>query len=131
MLLLIRAGFGFRIFYGVIDNVVSWDHMLNFEKFLSGNGFPIPLVCAVVSVYLQFFSSLSWMVGYQVKISSVIMILNFAVAIIGFHVATGDTYLNTAPALHLLIIAVFLFFVGPGNISLDQQLRKKTNTSPR
>ncbi len=129
MLLLLRWVFGFRIFYGVIDNVVSWDRMLEFEQFLNSNGFPFPLVSAVVSVYVQFLSSLSWMAGYKVKISSLLMIINFLVALFGFHIAAGDTYLGMAPAIHLLSVSIFLFAVGGGNASVDHWLGKKRSKS--
>ncbi len=124
VLFIIRIVFGFRIFYGVADNVFSWEHMVQFEKFLASNGFPLPLLCAVTSVYAQFFSSLSWILGYQVRVSSLVMIINFFVAIIGFHVASGDSYLGMAPAIHLFAIAIMLYSLGSGKVSLDHFFKR-------
>ncbi len=119
-LLLIRLAFGIRLIYGVIDNVLSWERMLEFEAFLSANGFPIPLVSAIVSVYLQLIAGISWVIGYQVKYSAMLMIGNFLVALIGFHIIQGDSYLNTAPAIHLLCISILLLAMGPGKYALDK-----------
>ncbi|MEQ8304158.1 MAG: DoxX family protein [Cyclobacteriaceae bacterium] len=124
-LLLLRLIFGTRIVYGVIDNVLSWEQMIEFQNFLSANGFPFPLFCAVTSVYIQLLAGLSWFVGYQTRIASTLMIFNFLVAIIGFHLAQGDSYLGTAPALHLLTISILLLLTGPGAISVDQKLAPK------
>ncbi len=120
-LLLIRLAFGARLIYGVIDNVVSWDRMLEFEAFLSANGFPVPLVSAILSVYFQLLAGISWVIGYQVRYSALLMTGNFLVAVIGFHIIQGDSYLNTAPALHLLCISVLLFAIGPGKYALDKK----------
>lgn len=121
-LLLIRLAFGFRLIYGTIDNVISWEQMLEFESFLQANGFPLPLVSAILSVYLQFLAGICWIMGFQVRIASMVMCGNFLVALMGVHLVNGDTYLALAPALHLLVIALLLWALGPGKISLDHRL---------
>lgn len=119
-ILLLRIAFGFRLIYGTFDNIIDWERMLEFKTFLAGNGFPFPLVCAVASVYLQFLAGISWIIGYQVKWTSLLMIFNFVIALVGVHLSHGDTYLNMAPAVHLLVIAFFLYFTGPGRYALDK-----------
>lgn len=119
----LRLAFGFRLIYGVIDNILSWERMLEFRDFLALNGFPIPLISAVLSVYLQFLAGLCWILGYQVKLASVFMILNFVVAIVGVHLLHGDSYINMAPAIHLLVVAFLLYVLGPGNISLKEKFK--------
>lgn len=113
-LLLLRLVFGFRLIYGTADNVLSWDRMLEFKSFLAANGFPFPLFCALISVYTQFFAGWSWVLGYQLRISSLLMLVNFLVAIIGVHLIHGDTYLGMAPAIHLLTVAGCFYLLGPG-----------------
>lgn len=93
--------------------------MLEFEHFLNVNGFPFPLASAIISVYAQFLSGVGWVFGFKARMASVIMIFNFLVAIIGFHIFSGDTYLNTAPALHLLAVAILLMSFGAGKYSID------------
>lgn len=92
--------------------------MLEFKDFLAANHFPMPLICAVVSVYVQFLAGLSWITGFQVKISSILMIGNFTVALIGVHLLHGDSYLGMAPAIHLLVVAIVLFWLGAGKYTL-------------
>lgn len=118
--LLLRIAFGFRLIYGTFDNIIDWDRMLEFKAFLATHGFPFPLFCAVLSVYLQFLAGISWIIGYQVKWTSLLMIVNFIIALVGVHLSHGDTYLNMAPAIHLLVVAVFLYFVGPGRYAIDK-----------
>ena len=117
-LLIIRLVFGVRLIFGTIDNVISWDRMLEFRDFLDGQGFPLPLICAIVSVYLQFLAGICWIFGFQTKVASLLMILNFLVAIIGVHLLHGDSYINMAPAIHLLAVAFLLFTHGAGRYAL-------------
>jgi putative oxidoreductase len=119
-LLLVRLAFGTRLIYGTIDNVLSWERMLEFEAFLAANGFPFPLISAIVSVYLQMLCGISWILGYQVKLSSALMAGNFLVAIVGVHLLHRDSYINTAPAIHLLCISLLLLSFGPGKYALDK-----------
>ncbi len=51
--LLLRLFIGVWLIYGVQDNILHWNRMLEFEKFLNTFNFPFPLVCAVVSIYAQ------------------------------------------------------------------------------
>jgi putative oxidoreductase len=51
--LLMRLFVGLRLVYGVIDNVLQPERMIEFSKFLEQFGFPLPLVSAIVSVYAQ------------------------------------------------------------------------------
>ena len=119
-LLLLRLAFGFRLIYGVIDNIVSWERMLEFKIFLTKMGFPFPLICAIASVYIQMLAGLSWLIGYKIKLMSLLMIGNFIVAIVGVHVLHKDSYLNTAPAIHLLVVAIVLYLLGGGRYGLDK-----------
>ena len=121
-LLVIRLAFGGRIIYGVTDNVFSWEHMLAFEAFLQANGFPLPLVSAIASVYLQFLAGIAWVIGYKVRWAAALMAGNFLVALVGVHILHGDAYLNMAPAIHLLVISGLLWAFGAGHYSLDQKL---------
>ena len=120
-LLLVRLAFGARLIYGVMDNILSWDRMVEFEAFLTANGFPFPLVSAIVSVYLQMLCGISWILGYKVKYTALLMVGNFLVAIVGVHLIHGDSYINTAPAIHLLCISLLLFVFGAGLYALDKK----------
>lgn len=114
--LAIRLAFGFRLIYGTLDNIISYSQMLHFRDFLEAHGFPLPLVSAFVSVVLQFLAGLSFITGLWIRIFSALMILNFIIALIMVHI--GDSYLNSAPAIHLLAVSVFLLLNGGGKWSL-------------
>lgn len=120
-LLLIRIVFGFRLIYGTADNIFSWERMLEFEGFLASNGFPFPIVSAVVSVYAQFVAGTCWAFGFYTRAAALLMIVNFLVAIVGFHLANEDSYLNTAPAIHLLCVAILLLLAGPGKFAINDK----------
>lgn len=124
-LLLIRLAFGFRLIYGVADNIISWEQMLEFKSFLDANHFPLPLVSAITSVYLQAIAGLFWIIGFQTKSAAAVMAINFLVAIIGVHILSGDHYLQTAPALHLLLISILLLTTGPGKYAIDKGALKR------
>jgi putative oxidoreductase len=61
--LLLRLFTGIRLLYGVLDNVVSWSHMLKFRDFLQQFQFPFPLLSAILSVYCQLLAGILFIVG--------------------------------------------------------------------
>ena len=126
-LLLLRLAFGFRLVWGAFDTVLSWDDMLEFADWLDGYGFPVPLVSAIVSAYAQLFAGLAWMIGLWVRPFSILMIFNFVVAILFVHIAGGTPYVETAPAVHMLIFAAVLLLIGPGKLVVGT--RKKWRTA--
>lgn len=116
---LLRCAFGTRLIYGTQDNILSWEQMLEFSKFLESYHFPFPLVSAVVSVVAQFAGGLMFILGYHTRLAALVMLLNFTVALIFVH--WGDAYLNLAPALHIWIVSLFLLTYGPGKIAIDSR----------
>src|SRR5687767_10131561 len=103
-LLLARLFVGIRLTYGVIDNVLSWEHMLAFRDFLASFLFPFPLVCAVVSVYAQLIASLMIIVGWKIRYAAVVMIVNFLIALVVIH--RDDSFEQMTPALAMLFLNV-------------------------
>ncbi len=89
--------------------------MLHFRDFLEGHGFPFPLISAFVSVVAQFLAGLSYISGLWIRFFSALMILNFLIALAMVHMR--DTYLNSAPAIHLLVVSIFLLINGGGRWS--------------
>jgi len=124
-ILLLRLFIGGRLFYGVIDNVLSWEDMLAFEGFLQANGFPFPLVSAVVSVYAQFICSIMILLGFRIRIAAFIMVINFIVALVFVHIATGDTVEGMTPALAMLFGSLTLLFTGAGKYSFNSKIEKE------
>ena len=118
-ILFLRLFVGLRLFYGVIDNVLSWNRMMEFSEFLHGQGFPWPMVSAVVSVYAQFICSILILIGYKIRFASFIMIANFLVALWMVH--RNDTVEGMTPPLAMLFGSLTLLFVGAGKFSFDRQ----------
>lgn len=116
---LLRIFIGSRLFYGVIDNILSWDKMIEFSDFLNANSFPIPILSAVISVYVQFIGSILILVGFKIRIASFILVINFLVAIIFFHFKINDTIEGMTPALAMLFGCLTFIFMGSEKISLD------------
>lgn len=117
-LLFLRIAFGIRLIWGTQDNILSFDRMQEFAGFLEVNGFPFPLFSAFASVYLQFVAGVCWILGYWVRESALVMVANFVVAILMVHI--GDTYIGTAPAIHIFTFALFLLCSGGGKYGLQK-----------
>ena len=118
-LFLLRLFIGTRIIYGVIDNVIIWDKMLEFSKFLEANHFALPVFFAIVSVYVQLLFGLCLLTGYKIRLASFILILNFLVAI-AVHLKMGDSIEGMTPALAMLFGCITLLFTGAGKLSFEK-----------
>ncbi len=116
-ILLLRLIVGIRLLQGTWDNIISWNQMLEFEKFLAANGMLFPLQAAVVSVYAQFICGILFIIGWQTRLAAVVMIVNFMVALLLIH--TRDTLQGAFPALIIWAVSVFFLLNGAGKISVD------------
>jgi putative oxidoreductase len=116
----IRLLLGGHLVYGVQDNVRSYAQMLEFRDFLLLHGFPVPLLSAHVSVYVQLLSGICYLTGLGTRVAAGLMIVNFLVALLMVH--TGGPYAAAFPALAMLSGAIFLLLNGPGRPSVDHRL---------
>lgn len=123
-ILLLRIFIGGRLLYGVIDNVLIWERMIEFSDFLQANDFPFPLISAVASVYLQFFGAILILLGFKIRITSLFLIVNFLVALLAVHIRANDTIEGMTPALAMLFGCLTFLFAGAERISLDEYLKK-------
>jgi putative oxidoreductase len=117
-LFILRLFVGLRLIYGVIDNILSWDRMLEFESFLNKVGFPFPLACAVISVYAQFVAGVMIVAGWKIRYAALLMIFNFTVAWI--MVDRFGTIEQMTPALAMLFCNILFLFSGSGKIALKR-----------
>ena len=122
---LLRLFVGSVLIYGTQDNVLHPERMLEFRDFLAANGFPRPIASAHLSVYAQFISGILIVLGLLTRWAAVVMIINFAVALLMVHWKLPFSA-NVAP-LSMLFGAVFLLFYGPGTLSLDGWIRRNAN----
>ena len=118
---LLRVFVGIRLLYGVIDNIVSWERMIEFSAFLQNNGFPLPMFSAITSVYVQFLGAILILVGYKIRYASFVLVVNFLVAVIFVHVRANDTIEGMTGALAMLFGCLTFLFNGADRISLDDR----------
>lgn len=116
---LLRIFIGLRLLYGVADNIASWHKMQEFAAFLDANNFPFPLVCAVLSVYAQAIAAVMILLGLQIRLAALLMIVNFAVALIMVH--RNDTIEGMTPALAILFSSFVFLLEGAGKFSVDKR----------
>ncbi len=119
-ILLLRIFVGLRLLYGVIDNIISWEKMLEFASFLEVHHFPLPIVSAVSSVAVQFICGLFVLIGFKIRMTSILLVINFIVALLFVHIRSGDTVEGMTPALAILFISLAFVFTGAGRISVDK-----------
>ena len=124
-LLLVRLVVGARLVVGTWDNVTAWARMEEFAAFLSGHGFPAPLVSAVVSVAVQFAGGVLVALGLGTRPVGALLAVNFAVALGTVHLPGDDAYEALFPALVILAVAVLLALGGAGRWSLDAGLARR------
>lgn len=115
---LFRLFIGFRLLYGVVDNILVWEHMLEFESFLHAHHFPFPRLAAIISVLALAISSLMIIIGYKIRWASVFMIIYFTVALL---VHRGQSVEEMTPALAMFFAAVLFLFLGAGRYSLQKE----------
>jgi putative oxidoreductase len=117
--LLLRLFIGVWLIYGVQDNILHWDRMEEFEKFLAGFKFPFPLISAVVSVYAQAIAAVMIILGWKIRIAAIVMIINFIVALLMVHLS--HPFNSMIPALSLIFICLLFLFQGAGRFSVDRE----------
>ena len=122
----VRLIIGFHLVYGTQDNVFSYARMEEFAAFLSAHKVPFPLFAAFVSAYAQFICGILFIVGAATRYAALVMIINFIAAILIAHL--GDPYPAKFPALMMLAGACFLFLHGPGELSVDRLLARRSKT---
>ena len=124
-ILILRVFISSRLLYGVIDNILSWEQMMEFSKFLEANNFPFPIIAAVASVYIQFFGAIMILVGFKLRLASFVLTTNFMVALIFVHVMANDSIEGMTPALAMFFGCLTLLFTGADKISLENYLGSK------
>lgn len=125
--LFIRVAIGIFIIHGVQDNILSWERMLEFSKFLETHHTPFPLFSAYLSVYVQFFCGLMLLLGAAVRLAGLLLILNFIVAILLVHI--GDSFSQYYPAAQLIAMGFFFLFNGAGPLSVDALWERKGHSA--
>jgi putative oxidoreductase len=96
-------------------------------KMMAGQGLPIPDVLLIFTIAFQLLGGLSLLLGYQVKIGSILLILFLIPATLVFHNPLGDpSQLNDfLKNIGLIGGLLMLIYTGAGALSLEQATAKK------
>ncbi len=116
---ILRFFVGSRLLYGVIDNIISWERMIEFSGFLHINGFPFPVISAILSVYIQAIGGLLILIGYHIRLASLVLVINFVIAVL-VHIRLGDSIEAMTPALAIVSCCFAFIFTGAGRISISK-----------
>ncbi|HEY0158677.1 MAG TPA: DoxX family protein [Thermoanaerobaculia bacterium] len=122
-LFFIRLTIGFRLIYGVADNVFSWAHMIEFRDFLEKLGVPFPLFSAHLSAYAQFICGILFIAGFLFRPAAFVMVINFICALLIAHRTGG--YAPAAAAWIMLFTSLGFLFHGAGKLSVDEWLTRR------
>lgn len=126
-LLLMRIFVGLFLIWGVWDNITEQARMQEFIEFLRQHGFASPKIMAPLSVYVQFFVGIAFVLGVFTRWAGILCVINFVVAI-----AMVDRFggmRGIFPSGCLVAIGLYLATHGAGRFSLDSAL--KANEIPR
>lgn len=125
--LFIRLFAGTFLIYMSQDNVFSGARMEEFERFLSGFGFPLPAIAAPLSVYAQFLVGICFLLGAGTRAAAAVMAVNFVVALAMVH--TRLPFREALDPAAMLACSLSLFMTGAGPWSVDARLRRRAATT--
>ncbi|WP_196140334.1 DoxX family protein [Aliikangiella sp. G2MR2-5] len=117
-LFLMRLLIGVFLIWGVADHLFNSGKMTEFEGFLRQFEFYQPSFISRVSIWLQFFVGLSFVLGLFTRWAGVLCTLNFMIALIMVNGAHGIR--AVFPAIILVLIGLYLATKGGGRYSLDK-----------
>lgn len=92
--------------------------MKEFAAFLARFHFLLPIVSAVVSVYAQAACALLILLGIWVRPAAVVMVANFAIALLAVHFPLGDSIEAMTPALAMFFGCLTLAFTNGGRYAI-------------
>jgi putative oxidoreductase len=124
-LVLIRLITGLLIFVhglgtfnkGHMDGNIAW---------LTDLHFPVPVLMAYIGKGAELFGGVLLMLGLFTRISALVLIIDMLV--ITIVLGNGKIFTEDQQPFLLLLLFAYLFFAGPGKISLDHLLFNKIKT---
>lgn len=121
--MLLRIFLGAFLIWGVWDNIISAERMLEFEDFLKKFGFIYPEVMARLSVMAQFLVGVSFVLGLMVRWFSIVCIINFIIAIIMVDGHSGIR--GSFPSAMIIMVSILFLTKGAGILSFDRRFFKE------
>lgn len=116
-----------RVVAGTAMALHGWPKIQNPTSWMPPDA-PIPGVLQACAAAAEFGGGICWVLGALTPVASFLIAVTMSVAAFGVHMAKGDPFVakgggpSYEPALGYLSIAVALFLIGPGRLSLDYLL---------
>lgn len=118
---LLRLAFGYELYNAAGHTALHpAEGIPGYAEWLKSLGFPFPIVSAALSAYAEFIGAVLMLLGFKTRWAAVILAINFTFALLFGHLAIGDTYQNSFPAINLFAMSIFLLLNGPGKPSIDE-----------
>ena len=113
-----------RIVAGTAMALHGWPKIQNPTSWMPGEA-SIPGALQALAAIAEFGGGICWVLGLLTPLASFLIACTMAVAAGIYHIPAGDPFVNFTggpsyePALGYLAIAIALFLIGPGRVSLD------------
>ncbi len=118
----IRAAFGFHLIQYTYEDVFGLTAGSNNSEWLGAMGVPFPFFMSWLYILTEFIGGISIIIGFKTRWFSMLLIINFVVAILLVHV--GKPYKESFEAIQMLAVSFFFLFNGSGKLSIDSYFEK-------
>jgi putative oxidoreductase len=96
------------------------------ENMLTGLGFPIPYIFAIILAVVEFFGGICVLLGLFTRYAAALLFIDMAVAILKVHLRHGLIGPGSIEfPLMLLVGCMALMLLGPGKASIEKTLLKR------
>ena len=124
--LFLRLMVGFHLIHTVYHIIFTKGAMNGVVDFFKSQNIIVPEVIAPFVAYAEFIGGILYILGLWTRMTAFMLVIIFICAIGIVHLS--DEYNNTFPAIVMLVGSIYLLFCGPGKISMDHLMTKKTES---
>jgi putative oxidoreductase len=130
-----RLAMGYEMF---IAGLGKWQHLdATVQTFRDKYHIPVPELSTPFVASLEVIGGIALFLGLGTRFFALLLSINLLVAMLTAHrgqfldwITYGDTQFLQIQALPYLMLILWILAIGPGRVSIDQVLAKRTGTSP-
>ena len=110
----------------IFQGALKFLYLTSFTASLASIGFPLPLVCAVVVMAVEFFCGLAVLLGVFTRFSAMLLALDMLVLLFVIQLPNGYglSHIGVSFSVLAFALALSLVFTGPGKWSVHSLLRR-------